>query len=71
VEKDGSLTFENVLAVYRGLRDNYDYYLKYEESGRFFINEMRLRRIIGKWYGGEKHSGTRALEPHTSLEHFS
>jgi len=62
VEKDGGLTFENVLAVYRGLRDNYDYYLKYEESGRFFINEMMLRRIIGKWYGGEKHSGLEGVK---------
>jgi ribosomal protein L29 len=66
VEEDGGLTFENVLAVYRGLRDNYDYYLKYEESGKFFINEMMLRRIIGKGYGGEKftrclHSTVRAI----------
>jgi hypothetical protein len=51
------LTLDNVLAVYRGLRDNYDYHLKYEESGRFFINEMRLRRVVGKGYGGGKPHG--------------
>jgi hypothetical protein len=54
VEKDKDLTLDNVLAVYRGLRENYDYHLKYEESGKFFVNEMRLRRIVGKGYGGEK-----------------
>jgi hypothetical protein len=57
VENKRDLTLDNVLAVYRGLRDNYDYYLRYEESGRFFINEMRLRRVVGKRYGGEKLHG--------------
>jgi len=57
VEKDEDLTFDNVLTVYRGLRDNYDYHLKYEESGRFFVNEMRLRRIVGRGHGGEKPHG--------------
>ncbi len=43
------LTLDNVLSVYRSLRENYDYYLRYEESGRFFVEEMRLRRrLIGK-----------------------
>jgi len=41
---DKYLTLENVLAVYRALRENYDYYLKYDESGRFFINEMDLKK---------------------------
>jgi hypothetical protein len=57
VEYNMYLTLDNVLAVYRGLRDNYDYHLKYEESGRFFINEMRLRRVVGKGYGGGKPHG--------------
>jgi len=41
---DEDLTLENVLAVYRALRENYDYYLKYDESGKFFINEMKLKK---------------------------
>lgn len=46
------LTLENVLSVYRSLRENHDYYLRYEEAGRFFVEEMRLkRRLLGK---GEK-----------------
>ena len=43
-EKD--VTFENVLSVVRGLRENYDYYLNYEVAGRFFLQEMELRRRI-------------------------
>jgi hypothetical protein len=41
---DEDLTLDNVLAVYRALRENYDYYLKYDESGKFFINEMKLKK---------------------------
>lgn len=36
----GDLSLDNVLGVYRQLRENHDYYLKYEESGNFFIGEM-------------------------------
>jgi uncharacterized protein YjbI with pentapeptide repeats/succinate dehydrogenase flavin-adding protein (antitoxin of CptAB toxin-antitoxin module) len=42
--KDKDLTLDNVLAVYRGLRENYDYYLRYDESGKFFVNEMKLKK---------------------------
>jgi len=41
---DEDLVLDNVLAVYRALRENYDYYLKYDESGKFFINEMKLKK---------------------------
>jgi len=44
VSEDEDLTLDNVLAVYRALRENYDYYLKYDESGKFFINEMKLKK---------------------------
>jgi len=33
-----------VLAVYRGLRENYEYRLRYDEGGKFFIKEMELKR---------------------------
>jgi hypothetical protein len=66
VEKDNDLTLDNVLAVYRGLRDNYDYRLKYEESGRFFINEMRLRRIVGREHDGEKPHGLGGIKTRLS-----
>jgi hypothetical protein len=62
MENKRDLTLDNVLAVYRGLRDNYDYHLRYEESGRFFINEMRLRRVVGKGYDGEKLHGLEGVK---------
>ena len=34
-----------VLAVYRNLRENYEFQLMYEEAGQFFIKEMELKRI--------------------------
>ncbi|MBO3810193.1 MAG: hypothetical protein FGF50_11470 [Candidatus Brockarchaeota archaeon] len=53
LSEDDDLKLDNVLTVYRSLRDNHDYYLKYEDSGRFFVNEMRLkRRFIGKASSG-------------------
>jgi hypothetical protein len=48
------LTLDNVLTVYRNLRENYDYYMKYEESGKFFLNEMRLKRKTLPKLSGEK-----------------
>ena len=44
IENDYDLTLENVLSVYRYLRENYDYFLKYEESGKFFVGEMEIKR---------------------------
>ncbi len=52
VKDEIDLTLDNVLAVYRALRENHDYYLKYDESGKFFINEMKLRKRFSKF--GEK-----------------
>jgi len=44
--RDADLTLDNVLSVLRGLRENYDYYLKYEGSGKFFVEEMDLKRKL-------------------------
>jgi hypothetical protein len=33
-----------VLSVYRNLRENYEFRLRYDEGGRFFIKEMELKR---------------------------
>ena len=38
------ITLVDVLGVYRRLRENYDYNLRYVESGKFFISEMEVRR---------------------------
>jgi uncharacterized protein YjbI with pentapeptide repeats len=54
IKKDEDLTLDNVLTVYRNLRENYDYYMRYEESGKFFLNEMRLKRKTLPKLSGEK-----------------
>ncbi|WP_287583748.1 pentapeptide repeat-containing protein [Candidatus Borrarchaeum sp.] len=41
---DQDLTIENVLTVYRMLRENYEYNVNYETAGRFFVGEMEARR---------------------------
>jgi hypothetical protein len=35
----------SVMAVYRNLRENYEYRLRYDEAGKFFIKEMELKRL--------------------------
>jgi hypothetical protein len=32
------------MAAYRNLRENYEYRLRYDEAGKFFIREMELKR---------------------------
>jgi hypothetical protein len=32
------------MAVYRNLRENYEFRLRYDEAGKFFIREMELKR---------------------------
>ena len=51
IAEDFDLTLDNVLSVYRGLREHYDYMLRYEDSGRLFVGEMRLREQFAGWRG--------------------
>ena len=37
-------TLGTVMAVYRNLRENYEFRLRYDEAGQFFIKEMELKR---------------------------
>jgi hypothetical protein len=34
----------SIKAVYRNLRENYEYRMRYDEAGQFFIREMELKR---------------------------
>jgi hypothetical protein len=38
------VNLESIVAVYRNLRENYEYNLRYDEAGIFFIREMELKR---------------------------
>jgi hypothetical protein len=35
----------SIKAVYRGLRENYEYRMRYDEADQFFIREMELKRM--------------------------
>jgi hypothetical protein len=47
-EKDGHTTKDfnlgSIKAVYRNLKENYEYRMRYDEAGQFFIREMELKR---------------------------
>ena len=47
-EREPQLQLEDVMDVYRNLRENHDYYLKYETAGEFFIRGMELKRKYKK-----------------------
>src|ERR1043165_4273869 len=42
--KSPDVSLESIMAVYRNLRENYEFRLKYDEAGEFFIREMELKR---------------------------
>jgi len=44
VEPTEDVTLELVLSVYRNLRENYEFRLRYDDAGKFFIKEMELKR---------------------------
>ena len=44
VYPDVEVSLGSVMAVYRNLRENYEYRLRYDEAGKFFIKEMELKR---------------------------
>jgi uncharacterized protein YeeX (DUF496 family) len=35
----------SIKAVYRSIRENYEYRMRYDEPGQFFIREMELKRM--------------------------
>jgi len=43
-QTEPELNLESVMDTYRDLRDNYDYELRYETAGQFFVREMELKR---------------------------
>lgn len=49
----------SVLDIYRNLRENYEFRLRYEEAGQFFVKEMELRR---KYYQDSEDSDKTKLK---------
>jgi hypothetical protein len=42
------LNLGSIKAVYRSLRENYEYRIRYDEAGQFFVREMELKRKYGE-----------------------
>jgi len=38
------ISLSSVMPIYRNLRENYEFRLKYEEAEKFFIREMEIKR---------------------------
>jgi hypothetical protein len=43
-DKDGMISLNLALSIYRNLRENYEFRLQYDKAGQFFIKEMELKR---------------------------
>jgi hypothetical protein len=43
-KEDQKVSLEDVLSVYRNLRENYEFRLRFSDAGRFFIKEMEIKR---------------------------
>jgi len=43
-KKTPTVSLNSVMAVYRNLRENYEFRLRYDEAGEFFKKEMELKR---------------------------
>ena len=50
--EEQKLSMGAVLASYRNLRENYEYRLRYDEAGKFFIREMEVKRNYRNKYSG-------------------
>ena len=53
VKNPEKFNLSSVLGTYRNLRENYEFHLRYEEAGQFFVKEMELRR---KYYQDSENS---------------
>ncbi len=40
-----NIKLRSVIAVYRNLRENYEFRMRYDEAGEFFIREMEMKRL--------------------------
>lgn len=50
-----SVTLDKVISVYRNLRENYEYRVRYDEAEKFFIREMELNRKYRTIYSEASH----------------
>jgi uncharacterized protein YjbI with pentapeptide repeats len=65
---DEENSMELVLSVYRNLRENYEFRLRYDDAGKFFVKEMELKR---KFREIETENGTEIKANCWFRRHFS
>jgi hypothetical protein len=62
----------SIKAVYRNLRENYEYRMRYDETGQFFIREMELKRryreVVSKEEKEEKVDNNVGVEEEPQAE---
>jgi uncharacterized protein YjbI with pentapeptide repeats len=63
-----NVSLKLVLSVYRNLRENYEFRLRYDDAGEFFIKEMELKR---KYRGTESENSLEIKENGWFTRHFS
>jgi hypothetical protein len=68
------ISLSAIITIYRNLRENYEYSLRYEEADKFFIKEMELKRkyrerIVKDRYTIKKNSWFRRNISLTGLYH--
>jgi uncharacterized protein YjbI with pentapeptide repeats len=44
VSAENKVSAEGIKTLYRNLRENYEYRLRYDEAGQFFVREMEIKR---------------------------
>jgi uncharacterized protein YjbI with pentapeptide repeats len=49
------IKLRDVLAIYRNLRENYEFRMRYDEAGEFFIREMEMKRLYKQNTKNEKY----------------
>ena len=57
-------TLESVQGIYRKLRENYDFNLRYDDAGQFFVREMEVKRKFYEKYSNNKVSVNKKMVRH-------
>ena len=72
IEKQSKqISLDLVLYVYRRLRENYEFKLKFDEAGKFFIKEMELKRSYRTVPLRDKSGSLKVIKNNRLRRHFS
>jgi hypothetical protein len=65
------LNLGSIKAVYRNLRENYEYRMRYDEAGQFFIREMELKRNYREVVSKEEENSLEVKQNNWFRRNFS